>query len=620
MGKIKILQQNLINLIAAGEVVERPASALKELLENSVDAGATNIIVNLEDYGNKLIKVKDNGIGMDKSDAHLAFKQHATSKILNEEDLHHINTMGFRGEALASISAVAEKIILETKTDKDNAVKIEVSQSNTQELPSIQTDKGTSIKIENIFKNIPARRKFLKNPTTELKYLVNSFIEVALSNTFIHFELYHNDKLIYRLTKSNNIKERIFDIFGSNIAKNLYEENTTNNSLSKIEFVIGSPEIAKKSSPIQFVYVNGRYIVSKLISSAAQEAFKGFIHRDLKPTYFIFIHIDPSKVDVNMHPRKLEIKFEDSSEIYRIIYSSIRKILENKTKSLIVDNLSISPIMHLDPQERIYNTTNESKPNISKSPSSFPVNDSGRSENKYITKPKSNKVTEALSFTQALLNTTTSPFNDLPNKSKLEISSDNLFQLFNTYILIDNSDKLVVVDQHAAAEKVLFEKLLKEYGKSRTRPLLIPQIINLNPLDKSLLLSKAGELKEIGIIIQDFGPQSISLTEIPEIITNNFNINDYIDEILQPDKDIISTYTNQHSYNEYKISKDIFIILATTACHGSIRAGQNLSKDEMSKLINNLKDLDNPYNCPHGRPTMWELSRYDLEKNFKRKI
>jgi len=613
MAKINVLSQNLINLIAAGEVVERPASALKELIENSIDAKASKIIVHIEDYGNKLIEVKDDGSGMDEEDAHLAFKQHATSKIKSEEDLHNIKSMGFRGEALASISAVAEMIVIETKIQNGQPVKLQINQDNVKSLPATQTEKGTKISIHNIFKNVPARKKFLKSTSTELKYLTNTFIETALVNTDIHFELYHNNKFVYRLTQTHNIYERIFEIFGNDITKGLYEESEVEMFNCKIKVLLGSPEFAKKTSSLQYTYVNDRFTVSKLISSAVQEAYKGFIHKDLKPTYFIFIQIDPSKVDVNIHPRKLEVRFENSQEIFRLAYSTIRKILEKKTKALITDNLNLSPNK---PAEASYDSSmfSNSKPATPFNEPAF-VQDRPSKSSSYSAKPRNVKIREALSFTQALMSET----QVRQDNTKLNINNEKLFQLFNTYILIDNTDKLLIIDQHAACEKILFEKLLSNLGKAKSKPLLVPQIIEVSLEDKKVILAKADELKELGIIIEDFGQKSIQVTEVPELSTN-FDIRGYLDEILEPNKDILANYESYHEYNGIKLTREMFMLLATTACHGSIRAGASLSQTEMRNIISDLTKLNNPYNCPHGRPTLWELPKAEIEKNFKRRI
>jgi len=332
MSKIRTLPENLINLIAAGEVVERPASAVKELLENSIDAGATEVTLKIEDFGKGLIEVIDNGAGMDKDDALKAFEQHTTSKIHEEEDLNKINTLGFRGEALASISSVADSIIVETREKDSPAVKLNIR--NTERIfdVSARVDHGTTIQIQSLFKNVPARLKFLKSDATELKYIANTFTEIALTHLQVRFELYHNDKLLYRLPQANSIKDRIFDIYGKNVAESLFEEVHFDGKSYQITGLFCKPELAKKVSTIQYISMNGRSINSKVIGAAVSQAYQGFIHKELKPHYFIFIHMDPSMVDVNVHPRKLEVRFENQDEIFKSIFKLARSALENNTK------------------------------------------------------------------------------------------------------------------------------------------------------------------------------------------------------------------------------------------------------------------------------------------------
>lgn len=615
MGKIKVLPQNLVNLIAAGEVVERPASALKELMENAIDAGSTKIIVNLEDYGKKLIEVKDNGVGMDTNDARLAFQQHATSKIFSEEDLQKIMTLGFRGEALASISAVAEAVTVETKARGTDAVKLTIKDGEIYEEVSAQGDHGTTLSIVNLFKNIPARKKFLKSDQVELKHLTTTFINTALTKLDINFELYHNRKVIYRLSIVKDLKDRIFEIWGSSVAKKIYTQKTFQNNDLTIEAYLGAPEIGRKTSSLQYVYLNGRFIINKTISAAVQEAYKGFIHKDLRPTYFLVIHIDPSEVDVNIHPRKTEIRLNNTQEIFKIVYSLTRKSLDAQTKNIITE--TFKPLIE-DQSEKYKNPSGintSSKPDF--------VNDKSLKSYsspaaKIQTARSSPKIQEALSFTRALIATNYDRNAPEDTKNESMFSPVNIMQLFNTYIVFESNDKVIFLDQHAAAEKILFEKLCRELGDIKTRPLLLPEILELKPSDKELLLEKKEELQAIGIIIEDFGQSTIQVVELPELI-KQLNIKEYIEEILDGDPDLGKTY--EHNRTNYaSLSKEIYLSLATAACHGSVRAGQKLSYEEMRNIINDLNELQNPYNCPHGRPTMWELPKYELEKNFKRKL
>jgi DNA mismatch repair protein MutL len=612
MPKINILPQNLINLIAAGEVVERPSSALKELIENSVDAHSTKIIVRLEDYGNKSIEVQDNGTGMSIEDAKLAFKQHATSKITLESDLSSINTLGFRGEALASISSVAESVTLKTKSENSSAVSINLMGQNEVLETSTQTENGTTISVNYLFKNIPARRKFLKSDSVELKHLTSTFLNVALSNLHIHFELHHNDKLVYRLSKTESLRDRVLEIWGGNIAKNFYDKRIYESERLKIEAHVGTPEIGKKVNPLQYIYVNNRFILNKTISSAAQEAFRGFIHKDLKPSFFIFITIDPSEVDVNIHPRKTEVRFGNSQEIFKIVYSLIKKTLEQNTKSIITDTIGNFTDNKLTKDESFDRFLQRAeKPQVSYQKDS-------RVESNF--KP-TNRINDALTFTQNLMGYSADVISnetvDNPNIFSTQ-TEGQLMQLFNTYIIFEKNQEIIFIDQHAAAEKILFEKLYSQMGDVRTKPLLVPEVIELTSQDKKLVMEMKNRLRAAGIVVADFGGQAIQILETPELI-EKINIRESIEELVNDQGEYDKAY-EKDKVNYANLSPELYRVLATAACHGSIRAGQKLSEQEMRNILSDLSMLKNPYNCPHGRPVMWTLEREDLEKNFRRRI
>lgn len=598
---IKILPENIINLIAAGEVVERPASALKELIENSIDAGSTRIIIRLEEYGEKLIEVEDNGFGMENSDAELAFVQHATSKIAKEEDLNSINTLGFRGEALASIASVAEFVELETKKENSKPVKIKAESSNITLLDSNKSTTGTVISIHNLFAKVPARKKFLKNPNTEYKHLLNTFINTALINTNIHFEVFHNDKLIYRLTKTENFKERVFELFGKEISTNLIGPIHFENNFCTIDIYLGNPKISKKTATNQYTFVNNRFVIDKVIQGSITNGFSGFIHKELKPIWFAFIHINPELVDVNVHPRKLEVRFTNPKDIYGITYSLVKKSLEQESKSITIDALS--------------NNTSEITPGFI---SNFnkPVQQAYKSESFGYKKSFSPKaiVSQAISFSEALLQ----PFDNEKSdfKSLDGFALDSVFQLFNTYILYEKDESLIIVDQHAASEKITFEKLISNLDAIKTKPLLIPKIIDLNQAQKQEILSISGELNKLGLIINDFGGESIQISEIPEFIEDH-DLEGLIYELLDEPSEFKKTFS-EYSRTNNSMSEKIYLMLATTACHGSIRAGQRLNSMEMKNIVNDLLKLENPYSCPHGRPVFWEFKKSEIEKNFKR--
>lgn len=617
MKKIHKLDKNLINLIAAGEVIERPASVLKELLENSIDAGADKIQVDFKNGGLDVISIKDNGSGIMLEDADLIFEQHATSKISTPNDLDNIFTLGFRGEALASIGSASSKVEVLSKSGASRPFKSVFSdrEQHTQELE--QLDQGTQIIVTDLFGNIPARRKFLKSTNTESRNIIKTFLENTLPHLQTSFELSNEGKEIYKLHKTEDFKNRVFDIWGANIAKNIYDKEEFSIEGLKIEFYLGKPDIAKKSNPLQYIFVNNRFIINKTISAAVAEGFKGFIHTDLKPSFFIFITIDPSKVDVNIHPRKLEVRFENSDEIFRIVYGSTKKILEKNTRESVRSAIPFESRKGENYAPFINSTKTESYSNKTYS----------GSQNGFRSIPR---VSDVISFSQNI-----SLIQDTNTDSDRENTSDRApelafrpYQIFNTYIVIERkedpdvtpgSDTLIFIDQHAAAEKIMFEKLVSQLNNVLSKPLLVPIVVELNQFNKSSILDKADELKSIGFHVEDFGSNLIQITEIPEIL-GKFDANEFIEMNLNYDSDLKKNYENYETYNGITLTKDLYLIIATTACHGSIRAGQPLSESEMRQIVTDLYSLQNPYNCPHGRPTMWELKRTEIEKFFRRDL
>jgi DNA mismatch repair protein MutL len=621
MGKIKLLDHNLINLIAAGEVVERPASVLKELLENSIDAGSTQIKVYIEDGGLKLISVSDNGEGMNAEDAELAFTQHATSKLATAEDLHNIMTLGFRGEALASIRAVAD-IEVETKSIESDAVKLIVKAEEIDNKSSGKSTVGTTISVHELFGKVPARRKFLRSPSTEFNHLENVFLSVALTNLQVHFELYHQNKLIYRLPATAKFTERVHAIWGEKLATNLYAAEVEQNGI-QVQLFLGSPDIARKDRTQQYLFVNNRAISDRTIQRALSESYLGFIHKDLQPVYFVFLHVPPSEVDVNVHPRKQEVRFHNGQQIFGLVHHAARSLLEKATKESLMSRVRESSTSFEMPKLA-------SEPSWLKTPSTRP---SAPSMPTLPTARKQN-IARSMSFTQALLEKKTeadiSTDAEMPPAEEVNTisSSTPVTQFFNTYIAYQQDDEVIFIDQHAAAEKILYEKLLDQANLSRSRQLLVPTIIELKPADKKTLLQLQGYLQTIGMVIEDFGGNSIQITHLPELVPDLI-----VDEFLQEAISMAGELNSSTSLisgsgelevgdikHELNLQHPAHHLIATLACHGAIRAGQRLRPAEMLQLISDLGKCKHPYNCPHGRPVSWILSRREIESAFKRII
>ncbi|MEO6728504.1 MAG: hypothetical protein ABIM99_01135, partial [Candidatus Dojkabacteria bacterium] len=401
-----------------------------------------------------------------------------------------------------------------------------------------------------------------------------------------------------RLPSANSIKDRIFDIYGKNTAESLFEEVHFDGKSYQITGLFCKPELAKKVSTIQYISMNGRSISSKVISAAVSQAFQGFIHKELKPHYFIFIHMDPSMVDVNVHPRKLEVRFENQDEIFRSVFKLARSALENNTK--LNNEIKREEEIVSEPIRENYT----------------PVGSRGFS---YSTKEKisyssttsKSTVNDVMNFSQFVTSGTPTEYK---TSEVEEVQNFKPFQVLSTYIVFESDSRVVFIDQHAAAEKILFEKILFSSNNIKTKPLLVPEVVELRAEEKELILHRAEDLKKIGIGVEDFGGKDIQITEVPEDI-EHLNARNYIDAIIHNEDDFSSL---AHDYAGVSLPTELYYLVALTACHGSIRAGQKLNEAEMLQIINDLPKLKNPQSCPHGRPIRWILNKSDIEKNFKR--
>lgn len=619
MGKIQVLSPELINLIAAGEVVERPASVVKELVENSIDAQATNIKVWITDGGLSEIKIVDNGIGMEKEDAELAFTQHATSKISSAADLESIISMGFRGEALASISSVSD-VVMDTKTAAGEAVRVTISSSSLSASPAAWSTQGTSITIKNLFAHVPARKKFLKSVQTEYNHIYDTLISISLSHPHIHFEFYHQGKLITRLPATNDITTRIFDIWGEQVSEQLYEIHGEIPG-GKLTAFIGKPEAGRKDRKLQYLFINKRAVQEKALQRAIQDAYTGFLPKELYPTYFVYLELDPKIVDVNVHPRKLEVRIENGQQLFGALRNLISNELNKSTKQEILDRIHGQKIE--ESSSAAFTSKQQHIPQSSYSPPSFTAPKTFNSPSpKFQSQPR---VQQGLAFTQSLLQNDSreviapeSTMSTTSNLAQLNSAANyNLLQVFATYIIYQQDDYVVFVDQHAAAEKILYEKFRKQLNHGRGRPLLTPIIIDLHPDDYAKALSYADQLHKIGITLEDFGKNTVQITQLPEL-TPHLDVSKFIQE-LQPAGDLPEV-NKENLAAARDIPEETHYLIATMACHGAIRAGQILNTAEMRQILNDLAECELPYNCPHGRPVSWKLHISELEKNFKRII
>jgi len=586
MSHIHILNSDLINKIAAGEVVERPASVVKELIENSIDARASEIILNTENRGLGKIEISDNGSGMSEEDAKLAFVQHATSKINSPEDLSNIQTLGFRGEALASIASVAD-ISLTTYTGEGFPVKAYVKNGLTTSEPAQGRTKGTTITVNNIFNNVPARRKFLRSPDTEYKYIIDTFTYMALSHPEITFKLYKDTKLTMPLPKVNSPRERFSQLFPNIKAIELIPLEYSSPKLS-ISGNIGHPSTSRRDHSQQYVFVNRRYVRDALINKAIREGYASTLMNNQYPCFFVFIDIDPTTIDVNIHPRKLEVKFGEPSAIFMAIKIAVEKTLSNHLQNDLKNQTSgivnWQKTQHISSQNSIqsYNQGNYKQTAI-----------------------------EGLEFTKHLLqpiNSIPTPWEGQPKDMLISPS-----QFFNTYIVFEKENRLLFVDQHAADERVNYEKILKSDNLKILHKvdLLIPIALHLTMSEIELCHIYAKEIRNYGFDYQ-IDESKLTISAVPSLLQNKFSITVF--------KELLNDFEESAGSTGNRVVAQKEHIAATLACHSSIRAGQSLNRLEMEHLLTNLFNCTLPYSCPHGRPIIWELSKNELEKNFKRKV
>ncbi|MCK9217151.1 MAG: DNA mismatch repair endonuclease MutL [Firmicutes bacterium] len=582
MSNIITLNEDTINKIAAGEVIERPASIIKELVENSIDANSTSISVEIRNGGKTLISVSDNGCGIMEEDLQNVFTRHATSKIKDIEDLLKIDTLGFRGEAMPSISSVSE-IELSTKHEKEQTGSyISVKNRKIIEKKKIGYAKGTNVKVKNLFYNTPARRKFLKSDITENNYITDVMEKIALSNPNISFKYISNDKLIFHTTGNGDLLSVIQSIYGIKTAK-LMEPVEYSNELISISGYIGKPELSRGNSNYIMFSINKRIVKNIMLKEAIRTAYKSLLMNRRYPFTILNISINPEKIDVNVHPTKAEIKFSDNKSIFNIIYYVANNALTSRNlsykNSFVDDNNSII-------KETALSNFIPPKEN----------------NNRF------NGVNEVFNELLPRFNTEADKKLDLEHSRDMHRPLKIIGQLFNTYILCQNDNNFFLIDQHAAHERIIFEDLLKmkEEKQIVQQALLVPMIIELSAKEMNNINYSIQLFDSLGFDIELFGDNTIAIRQVP-IIMGHPCSGTVISELL----DTIESLKENIDEIEEKA-------LLQIACKSAIKAGDNLKIDEMIKLIEELYKTKFKYTCPHGRPTIISLSKYELEKKFKR--
>ena len=592
MAVIKVMDTILANKIAAGEVVERCASVVKELVENSIDANSTDIKVELIESGVKMIRVTDNGKGMDKEDAVNCFLRHATSKVRNEEDLFHINTLGFRGEALASIASVSKVTLTTCASDIGTIVNIEGGK--IIEVKNGDARRGTIIEVDDLFFNTPARLKYLKSLYTELAHITDYMNKLALSHPDIRFTLINDNKVLLQTDGSGNLLKVINSIYGASVSRKMLSVHTESADY-EITGYISLPEVYRSKNNSIITIVNGRIVKNSKLNSSINEAYHSYKPDNYYPIVVLNIEVDTSLVDVNIHPTKMDIKFSKLNELIELVTTMIKDKIKVKTlipsaKEDIKESYSINKIEY-DYHENI-NTVNE--------PST-----------------KYNIEEQTLDFEEYVVNNDlTSDTNDdeidldLEDKEK----SERLPILYpvglvwGTYIICQNEIGMYLIDQHAAKERVNYEIFKDKLASSNTKmPMLVPLTLEIPNNEYIILEKNMSMLTDMGFTIEEFGVNTIIVKEHPTWIKDNVNevIKRIIEAVINREKDF-----NLQRFNDH--------LAATLACKASIKANTSITMDEAKNLIEDLRKCDNPFNCPHGRPTIITYTKSDLEKLFKR--
>jgi DNA mismatch repair protein MutL len=649
MGQIKVLDQNMINMIAAGEVIERPASVVKELMENSIDSGATKIIVTIEDGGRKLMSVSDNGCGMDAEDLAKAFEPHTTSKIKTSKDLHNISTLGFRGEALASIASVAQvkavsrpraenrrqktedrrqpvrrslgedgrtedrapnvsEGINEGRETRDegrgtrDAIRntqygancIEIDCGNKSSVSPASADLGTTIQVRDIFYKLPARRKFLRAANTEMGHIAERFTRIALANNNLDMTLIHNGREVYRLASEQVHRQRITELFSSEISENLIETESNEKGI-RIFALLGRPNISRMNNKFQYVFLNGRFIRDKFISHAIKEAYRGHLEPDRFPVAFVFVQMPYEDYDVNVHPTKIEVRFYNAN----LIHSQILGCLREK---LLGTDLNI-------PAKLPTTAHTETEYGFRAGHRNQKITDA---MTEFFRKHKPIETLQQAKFRQQFSGTV----NDVSSEKSTQYAIRDthydikFLQVHDSYIVEQTEDGFIIIDQHALHERILYERLHDRIQNSKleSQRLLVPESIEVTDAQVDVIKTNAELIEKLGIELVPFGPRVYAIQAFPTLLARA-EIADFV-------RDLIDLLTDKGvSFDAERLLDEV---LNMAACKAAIKAGQRLSDSEIAQLLADRQRVEYSDRCPHGRPTTIKFSLSDLEKQFKR--
>ncbi len=602
---IRILPEVLSNQIAAGEVVERPASVVKELVENALDAGGSRIIIEIEKGGRSLIQVSDNGEGMGHDDALLAIERYATSKIADKDDLFSIRTLGFRGEALPSIAAVSN-FVLETRNGEDpEGTRIEIAGGRLKNVSRIGAPQGTLVAVKGLFFNTPARRKFLKTVNTEMGHIADTVASIALGWPDAGFRLNHNGKTVKHWTPAADPALRAADVLGREAGTDLYPVSMENGPVSLTGW-IASPRTTRSTSRSIYVYVNGRYVRDRLVQHALFSGYAGRLMKGQFPMGALFLRVAPDKVDVNVHPAKAEVRFVDGNRVHDLVAAAVRRTLEERDRPRPAAAPNLAPSEEQPPPEP--------PPQTDPPPTESRVAETSR---RFPDSPPQPPNRDSEPATQNPQPATRNPQLTPRPKEQPPLWEEKGFnalrpvgQVLSTYIVCESEEGIVLVDQHAAHERVLFETLRK--GGSGSQALLVPETVELSYTEADLLQGLIPSLEQMGLEIEPFGGQTFVVRSVPAMLHNR-DLRPLIRGIVEE-----MAETGQSLASDEGLRKALDKTVSVMACHGAIRAHQTLSDRQMQGLMEQLERCENPSHCPHGRPTWIRWSKQFLEKSFHR--
>lgn len=576
MKTIVLLDDLTINQIAAGEVIEGPASVVKELVENAIDANSTRIEIEVKNGGKTFIRVSDNGKGIDYDDIDIAFERHATSKIRSSQDLSKVLTMGFRGEALASIASISEVTLSSKKENSNQGYTYTVKGNKKGIIEECQCQNGTNIVVKDLFYNVPVRYKFLKNDNSEFQKIKKVVIRLSLANLNISFKLINEGKLVLKTSGNTKMQDAVYELFGKDIARNLIEVNFSYQNM-EIKGVVGNSRIEMPYRKNEIFFVNNRSVENEILSNGVEQAFKGALKIGKFPFAILNLEISPQLIDMNIHPTKKEIKFQNEEDVFKTVYQAVKEAL------LKEEFLGKDETRNSEEIRQEY---------VQKQESYLPAN--------YLLKRiQKSKEEKSLEIKPQIVNT----------KNKLDYKLIGV--VFKTFIIIEINDELYFIDQHAAHERVLYEQVKDSYNsgkKPETQMLILPTVLPLKPAEIELIKDNIEIFEKVGFQIEDFGNNTIKISGVPSIAYNLDSTTIFQDTLKELTS--FARTTKQEIENKF---------IATVACKAAVKAGMVLTQKEIDTLIQELWSLPNPYTCPHGRPTTIKYEKEELEKMKLRK-